>query len=270
MRLCLSVEVSPSRGATVSRLAGRSVIVTGGGHGIGKAYCHRLAAEGAAVTIAELDAAAADAVCEEIAEAGGTALAVPADVADEDGVGRVAGRALAEFGRIDGLVNNAAIFATVPMSRVGIEELSVAEWDRMMAVNLRGMFLACRAVLPVMRRQGSGRIVNISSGTALSGSPSRLHYVTSKAGVLGFTRSLAREVGADGITVNAVAPGSTLSEEDPDDEVVEMRRRRVGARALARLQLPGDVVGAVVFFLSEDGAFVTGQTLVVDGGATMH
>ncbi|WP_395104019.1 SDR family NAD(P)-dependent oxidoreductase [Actinomadura sp. SCN-SB] len=254
----------------MGRLTGRCVIVTGGGHGIGRAYCHRLAAEGAAVTIAELDAAAAEAVCEEIGDAGGTALAVPTDVADEDGVGRMVERSLAEFGRIDGLVNNAAIFATVPMSRVGIGELSVEEWDRMMAVNLRGTFLTCRAVLPAMRRQGSGRIVNISSGTALSGSPSRLHYVTSKAGVLGFTRSLAREVGPYGITVNAVAPGSTLSEKEPDERVLELRRRRVGARALARVQMPGDVVGAVVFFLSEDGAFVTGQTLVVDGGATMH
>jgi NAD(P)-dependent dehydrogenase (short-subunit alcohol dehydrogenase family) len=254
----------------MSRLAGRCVIVTGGGHGIGKAYCHRLAAEGAAVTIAELDSAAAGAVRDEITAAGGTALAVPTDVADEAGVGLMVERSLAEFGRIDGLVNNAAIFATVPMARVGIEELSVEEWDRMMAVNLRGTFLACRAVLPAMRRRGFGRIVNISSGTALNGSPSRLHYVTSKAGVLGFTRSLAREVGAAGITVNAVAPGSTLSEDEPDEEVLELRRRRAGDRALARVQLPGDVVGAVVFFLSEDSAFITGQTLVVDGGATMH
>ena len=254
----------------MSRLAGRCVIVTGGGHGIGRTYCRRLAAEGAAVTIAELDPVAANEVRDEITAAGGTALAVPTDIADEAGVGRMAERTLAEFGRIDGLVNNAAIFATVPMSRVGIEELSVEEWDRMMAVNLRVTFLACRAVLPAMRRQGSGRIVNISSGTALSGSPSRLHYVTSKAGLLGFTRSLAREVGTDGITVNAIAPGSTLSEDEPGEEVLELRRRRAGDRALARIQLPGDVVGAVVFFLSEDSAFVTGPTLVVDGGATMH
>jgi len=254
----------------MARLTGRNVIVTGGGHGIGKAYCRRFAEEGAAVTIAELDDEAAHAVQGEIVAAGGSALAVRTDVSDEASVGAMVERSVAEFGRIDGVVNNAAIFATVPMSRVGIEELTVDEWDRMMVVNLRGMFLTCRAVLPTMRRQGSGSIVNISSGVALSGSPTRLHYVTSKAGVLGFTRSLAREVGPAGITVNAIAPGSTMSEEAPSDDVVELRQGRVSARALSRVQVPGDVVGAAVFFLSDDGAFVTGQTLVVDGGATLH
>ncbi|MGH3343367.1 MAG: SDR family NAD(P)-dependent oxidoreductase [Carbonactinosporaceae bacterium] len=254
----------------MSRLSGRSVIVTGGGHGIGKAYCRRLAAEGAAVTIAELDESAARAVERELVAAGGSALAVQSDVADEESVGRLVQQVLAAFGHVDGLVNNAAVFATVPMARVGLEDLTVSEWDQMMAVNLRGMFLCCRAVLPAMRRQGAGKIVNVSSGTALSGSPTRIHYVTSKAGVLGFTRSLAREVGVHGITVNAVAPGSTLSEEAPSEEVIDQRRRRVGARALARVQVPKDVVGSVVFLLSDDSDFITGQTLVVDGGATMH
>jgi len=254
----------------MSRLSGRSVIVTGGGHGIGKAYCRRLAAEGASVAIAELDGEAAQAVARGLTEAGGKAVAVRTDVADEASVADMAAEVVGSFGRIDGLVNNAAIFATVPMSRVGLEQLSVGEWDRMMAVNLRGLFLCCRAVLPVMRGQQSGKIVNISSGTALSGSPSRIHYVTSKAGVLGFTRSLASEVGADGITVNVVAPGSTLSEDSPDASVLELRQKRVSARPLARVQMPEDLVGAVVFFLSSDSDFVTGQTLVVDGGATMH
>jgi len=254
----------------MSRLSGRSVIVTGGGHGIGKAYCRRLAAEGASVAIAELDGDAAQEVARELTEAGGRAVAVRTDVADEASVADMAARVVDAFGRIDGLVNNAAIFATVPMSRVGLEQLSVQEWDRMMAVNLRGLFLCCKAVLPVMRGQQSGKIVNISSGTALSGSPSRIHYVTSKAGVLGFTRSLASEVGADGITVNVVAPGSTLSEDSPDAGVIELRQKRVSARPLARVQMPEDLVGAVVFFLSSDSDFITGQTLVVDGGATMH
>ncbi|MGH3666550.1 MAG: SDR family NAD(P)-dependent oxidoreductase [Egibacteraceae bacterium] len=252
------------------RLAERSVIVTGGGHGLGRAYCRRLAAEGAAVTIAELDPGAAGAVEREVRAAGGAAIAVPTDVADAASVGQMTRRTVEAFGRIDGLVNNAAVFTTVPMAREPLEQLTVAEWDRLMAVNLRGLFLACKAVLPTMRRQRAGKIVNISSGTALSGSPTRIHYVTSKAGVLGFTRSLAREVGPDGITVNAIAPGSTLSEESPSPEVVVQRQQRVGSRALARMQLPEDVVGAVVFFLSSDSDFVTGQTLVVDGGATMH
>ena len=254
----------------MSRLSGRTVVVTGGGHGIGKAYCRRLAAEGASVAIAELDGDAAEEVARELTGAGGQALAVRTDVADEASVTDMAARVVDAFGRIDGLVNNAAIFATVPMSRVGLEQLSVQEWDRMMAVNLRGLFLCCKAVLPVMRAQKSGKIVNISSGTALSGSPSRIHYVTSKAGVLGFTRSLASEVGADGITVNVIAPGSTLSEDSPDASVLELRQSRVSARPLARVQMPEDLVGAVVFFLSSDSDFITGQTLVVDGGATMH
>ena len=252
----------------MSRLSGRTIIVTGGGHGIGKAYCRRLVEEGADVVIAELDEPAAQELASELGD--GKALAVGTDVADEASVTAMVQQAVDAFGRVDGLVNNAAIFATVPMSRVGLEKLSVEEWDRMMAVNLRGMFLCCKAVLPVMRGQKSGKIINISSGTALSGSPSRIHYVTSKAGVLGFTRSLAREVGADGITVNAIAPGSTLSEEDPDEEILEQRQQRVSSRALARVQMPADVVGAVAFFLSGDSDFVTGQTLVVDGGATMH
>ena len=254
----------------MARLSGRNIIVTGGGHGIGKAYCRRLVAEGAAVAIAELDGDAAEQVARELTDEGGKALAVRTDVADEASVTDMAAQVVDAFGRIDGLVNNAAMFATVPMSRVGLEQLTVEEWDRMMAVNLRGMFLCSKAVLPTMRSQQDGKIVNISSGTALSGSPSRIHYVTSKAGVLGFTRSLASEVGKDNVTVNAVAPGSTLSEESPDAGVLEQRQKRVSARPLSRVQMPEDVVGAVAFFLSADSDFITGQTLVVDGGATMH
>lgn len=255
----------------MERLAGRTVVVTGGAHGIGVAYCRRLVHEGAAVIIADLDGEAGDRVAEELRDAdGGSVLAVTTDVSDETSVQTMVDTALDSFGSVDGLINNAALFSHVPMSRVRLEELDVEEWDHMMAVNLRGMFLACRAVLPVMRRQGSGRIINISSGTAFSGSPTRIHYVTTKAGIVGFTRCLAREVGDDGITVNAIAPGSTLSEEVVDDKVLADRSRRVGARALKRVQMPDDLVGAVVFFLSEDSAFITGQTLVVDGGATMH
>ena len=254
----------------MSRLQDQVVIVTGGGHGIGRAYCQRLAAEGASVVIAELDEAAAEKVADEVSAGGGRALAVRTDVSDDASVRSMAEKVDETFGRVDGLVNNAAMFATVPMSRVGLEELSVEEWDRMMAVNLRGLFLCCRAILPAMRRQGTGKIVNISSNTALFGGASRIHYVTSKAGVLGFTRSLAAEVGPDGITVNAIAPGSTLSEEDPSDDVIKHRQSRVAARPLARLQMPEDLVGAVVFFLSADSDFITGQTLVVDGGTTMH
>jgi 3-oxoacyl-[acyl-carrier protein] reductase len=179
-------------------------------------------------------------------------------------------RATQRFGHIDVLINNAAIFASVPMSRLPIEEITVEEWDRMMAVNLRGMFLASRAVLPGMKSRGWGRIINISSGRALSNTANSIHYVTSKAGVLGFTRTLAREAGPFGVTVNAIAPGSTLSEENPSEEIIRMRAGRADSRAIPRVQVPDDLVGAIVFLASEESAFITGQTLVVDGGATMH
>ena len=252
------------------RLEGRVAIITGAGHGIGKAYALRLAEEGAKVVIAEIDAAAARAVAAELGAAGRQALAVATDVSDRSSVDEMARRAIESFGRIDVLVNNAAIFATVPMSRAPFDQIDPAEWDRMMAVNLRGTWLASCAVIPQMRRQRYGKIINISSGTALKGSASRIHYVTSKAGILGFTRTLAREVGGDNICVNCVAPGSTLSEEHPDEGVLKMRGAAATDRALRRVQKPEDLVGAVAFFASSDSDFITGQTLVVDGGSCMH
>jgi len=251
-------------------LDGRVAIVTGGGHGIGKAYCEGLAKSGAAVVVAEIDGDAAERTASDLRNAGARALEVQTDVADESSTRTMAQRALDAFGRIDVLVNNAAVFATIPISRVPIEEVSVGEWDRVMAVNLRGVFLACRAVLPAMRQQGYGKIINISSGTALNGSPMRIHYVTSKGGVLSFTRTLAREVGPSGIRVNAIAPGSTLSEENPSEEILRFRQQRLEDRAIPRVQVPADLVGAVLFFASAASDFITGQTLVVDGGGFMH
>lgn len=252
------------------RLDGRVAIVTGGGHGIGKAYCEGLAAEGSAIVVAEIDGDAAERTASELRKKGVRALEIATDVADEKSAQRMAERTLEAFGRIDVLINNAAVFATIPISRVPLEQVTVEEWDLVMAVNLRGVFLACKAVLPAMREQGYGKIVNISSGTALSGSPMRIHYTASKGGVLSFTRTLAREVGPSGIRVNAVAPGSTLSEENPSEDILQMRQRPVGERALPRVQMPADLVGAIVFFASPESDFITGQTLVVDGGATMH
>jgi 3-oxoacyl-[acyl-carrier protein] reductase len=253
-----------------ARLQDRVVIVTGGGHGIGRTYAQRLAGEGARVVIAELDGAAGERVAAGLVAAGGDALAIRTDVADRASVDAMAAAAIGRYGRVDGLINNAAIFATIPMSRAPFDEVDIDEWDRMMAVNLRGAWLACRAVVPHMRKQRYGKIVNISSGTALKGAAGRIHYVTSKAGILGFTRTLAMEVGADNICVNCIAPGSTLSEENPTEGVVAMRSQAAGTRALKRVQTPGDLTGAMVFFLSEDSDFITGQTLVVDGGACMH
>lgn len=251
------------------RLQGKVAIVTGGGHGIGVAYCKGLAQEGAKVAVAEIDRQACERVAQELSEAGYEALAVPTDVADEASTLNMAKAVLDRWGRIDVLINNAAIFSTIPMSRVGIESIPPDEWDRMMLVNLKGPFYCCRAVLPAMRQQQSGSIINISSGTAIYGAPTRIHYVTSKAGIIGFTRCLAREVGKDNIRVNAIAPGSTLSEENPSEEIIRFRQERIGARALPRLEYPSDLVGAAVFLASDESGFISGQTLVVDGGAVM-
>ena len=254
----------------MKRLEGRVAIVTGGGHGIGKAYASRLAQEGAKIVIAEIDEKAALAVAQELTQAGFEALGVRTDVSDPASVEKMAAAAVDRFGRIDILVNNAAIFATVPMSRSPFDQITVDEWDRMMTVNLKGTWLASCAVIPQMRKQGYGKIINISSGTALKGSPSRIHYVTSKAGILGFTKTLANEVGKDNICVNCVAPGSTLSEENPDEDIVKMRTQATSTRALKRVQSPDDLTGAIVFFSSADSDFITGQTLVVDGGSCLH
>jgi 3-oxoacyl-[acyl-carrier protein] reductase len=249
------------------RLEGTVVIVTGAAHGIGKAYARRLAAEGAKVIVADLDGPGAQHVA---AELGADALGLGVDISDEASMKTMVTAVVQKYGTVHALVNNAAMFSVVPMSRSPFDEIEPDEWDRMMRVNLKGVWIACRAVTPLMRAQGYGKIVNISSGTALKGSASRIHYVTSKAGILGFTKTLARELGPDGITVNCVAPGSTLSEEAPSDDVVARRSERLSDRALRRVQRPEDLVGTVAFFVSHDSEFVTGQTLVVDGGSMMH
>jgi 3-oxoacyl-[acyl-carrier protein] reductase len=248
----------------------RVAIVTGAGHGIGKNYARRFAQEGAAVVLADIDGDAVEAGASELVAEGFQAIGLQTDVRKKDDMDRMAKAAVDAFGRVDILVNNAALFATVPMSRSPFDEIDIEEWDRMMAINLRGPWLAARAVYPAMKQQGYGKIINISSGTALKGSSSRIHYVTSKAGILGFTRTLAREMGPAGITVNCVAPGSTLSEESPDEATLAMRESAKSDRALARVQHPDDLEGAVVFFASRHSDFITGQTLVVDGGSFMH
>jgi 3-oxoacyl-[acyl-carrier protein] reductase len=258
------------RRSMTQRLANKVAIVTGGGHGIGRAYAIRLAQEGAKVVVAEIDFGAATRVCEDIKALGLEALAIKTDVIDPKSLDGMVEQTLKAYGRIDILVNNAAIFATIPMSRLPFDQISVDEWDRMMSVNVKGTWLASCAVLPQMRLQQYGKIINISSSTAIKGSPSRIHYVTSKAGIIGFTKTLANEVGKDNICVNCVAPGSTLSEENPDEGILKMRGDAANTRALKRVQTPDDLTGAVVFFAGSDSDFITGQTLVVDGGNCLH
>ena len=251
----------------IEGLKDKIVIVTGGGHGIGKAYCLGFAGSGARLVVADVDRPAAEQVAGQIAQEMGTAaLSVYVDVADETSTKEMVASALRHFGRIDVLINNAAIFATIPMNRGRIETITADEWDKLMAVNLKGLFFCCRAVLPIMRAQKSGKIINIASGTVFNGSPGRIHYVTSKAGTIGFTRTLAREVGDDNIQVNVLAPGNTLSEENPTEGMIRFRQSSIGSRALQRVQVPQDLVGAMLFLASPLSDFITGQTINVDGG----
>jgi|SRR5687768_14502482 3-oxoacyl-[acyl-carrier protein] reductase len=251
----------------IDGLKDKVVIVTGGAHGIGKAHCLGFASAGACVVIADIDRTAAEHTVAEIGKDFGTsALALSTDVSDETSTKEMAARALEHFGRIDVLINNAAVFSVVPMNRGRIETIDPEEWDRLMAVNLRGLFFCCRAVLPTMRQQKSGKIITIASGTVFAGAPGRIHYVTSKAATIGFTRTLAREVGDDNINVNCLAPGNTLSEENPTAQMVKFRESSVGLRSLKRIQMPQDVVGAMLFLASPLSDFITGQTVNVDGG----
>jgi 3-oxoacyl-[acyl-carrier protein] reductase len=254
----------------MARLQDRVIIVTGGAHGIGRAYCEGLACEGARVVVADIDGASAEAVVKALSAGGSEALAVETDVSQPEATERMARATMERFGGIDGLINNAALFQRPAMSRVPFEQIPVEEWDRLMAVNLRGIFLCCRAVVPYMKQQRRGKIINISSGTVFHGSPLVAHYVTSKAGVIGFTRSLARELGEYNINVNAVAPGLTISTDEVDEARAAMNQQRLQARALKRTEVPQDLVGTILFLCSSESDFMTGQTLVVDGGAQMH
>jgi NAD(P)-dependent dehydrogenase (short-subunit alcohol dehydrogenase family) len=250
------------------RLKGRVAIVTGGARGLGKDYALRLSEEGGRIVVADiLDATN---VAHEIEKRGGEVMALRTDVADEQSVNDMVHKTIEGFGRIDILVNNAAIFADVV--KRPFHEMLVEEWDRMMGVNLRGTFLCCKAVYPQMKKQGKGKIINVSSGTVFSGNPYLIHYVTSKGGVIAFTRVLAREVGNDGICVNAVAPGFTISEAIRENPTFPEQTRTMvaGTRCFKRDEQSEDVTGTVLFLASDDSDFITGQTIVVDGGAVFH
>lgn len=251
----------------MGRLDDRVIIVTGGANGIGRAYADGFVREGAKVVIADIDEPAARTAAREIEAGGGDALALNVDVADVASTEAMASAALDRFGRIDGLVNNAAIAIRVKHVNAPMEELPVEEWDRVIAVNLRGPFLCCRAVLPVMKKAKYGKIVNIASGTFFKGTPFISNYVASKGGVVGITRSLAREGGDFGITVNCIAPGLTNSDEAMPDAHWEVR---VPERAIKRVEVPEDLVGAAIFFMSADSDFMTGQTIIIDGGIAIN
>jgi len=252
------------------RLKDKVAIVTGGANGIGRAYCLRLSAEGAQVVVADIDVKSAEEAARLIQGQGGKSLVVRTDISDQRNVKELATKAHQEFGQIDILVNNAAIFGRPAISRVPFWEISEQEWDRVMNVNIKGAWLCSCAVLPFMKLQKYGKIINQSSNVFHLGLPNYAHYVASRSAIVGLTRAMARELGEHNIQVNAIAPGSTLAEENPSDKRIANLERAAGARSIKRIQTPEDLVGTLVFLASRDSDFITGQTFVVDGGAYMQ
>jgi 3-oxoacyl-[acyl-carrier protein] reductase len=251
------------------RLSNKVAIITGGAEGIGKAFAEGFAKEGAKLVIADINPAAAESFVESLKKRGYEALAVKTDVSQLAEVENMVKRAVERFGKIDILVNNAAMYQRNAAVPAPVWQIEPAHWEKVIAVNINGVFLCTRTVLPYMIQQKSGKIISIASSLAFKGFPNLSHYVTSKAGVVGFTRAVARDVGDYNINVNAIAPGSTLSEE-PVPAAVAKRQGEVASRALKRIQNPADLVGTAIFLASADSDFITGQTIVVDGGSAMH
>ncbi len=252
------------------RLTGRAIVVTGSAHGIGRAYSERLAADGASVALLDIDAARNDEVCRGIRAVGGSAIAVTTDVRDLAQFQRGVDEAARAFGAVHGLVNNAGMLNVIPITRCSFEDIPDAEWDEAFRLNTKAAWYGCKAVLPHLKAAGGGSIVNIASSTVFRGVPTRAHYVASKSALIGFSRTLAKELGQHWIRVNVVCPGSTLSEETPSEETIAMREAPVKVRCLQRLERPADLVGTIAFLMSDDSAFITGQTLLVDGGSAFH
>jgi NAD(P)-dependent dehydrogenase (short-subunit alcohol dehydrogenase family) len=247
------------------RLEDKVAIITGAAHGLGKAYALRFAEEGAKVVMADIDGAGGEAVS---LETGGWARTT--DTSDWDSVEGLMRETAEHFGRVDILVNNAAVYERANLWKGLLEELPLEEWDRLMAVNLRGVFLCCKAVIPLMKQQRHGKILNIASSTFFSGLGDMPHYTISKGGIVAMTRVLAKQLGSWNINVNCFTPGSTLTEEEITDEVMERRRSAGNRRAFARTEKPEDVVGTAVFLASADSDFITGQTIVIDGGGVIY
>ncbi len=247
-------------------LEGHVIVITGAGQGIGRAFAKAFAQAGATAVIAELNARKATDVAEEIMAAGGKALAVETDVSEEASIKLMARVVEDQCGRIDTLINNAGIFSTLEMRP--FDQIPLEEWERVLRVNLTGPFLCARAVLPAMRRQKRGRIINIASGAVSLGRPNYLHYIASKAALAGMSRSMARELGGDGITVNSILPGATFTEVERKTVTPEQKQRIVAMQCIPRPETPDDLVGTALFLASDNAAFVTGQSINLDGGAT--
>ena len=252
------------------RLADKAVVVTGAAHGIGRAYAERLAADGAKVALLDIDAKRNEEIADGICKKGGQAMALATDVRDFAKFKSAVDRAAQAFGKLTGIVNNAGMLNVVPITRCKFEDIPDAEWDESFRLNTKSAWYGCKAAVPHLRANKGGSIVNIGSSTIFRGVPTRAHYVAAKAALVGFNRTVAREVGKDNIRVNLVCPGSTLSEEDPSPETIKMREDVIKTRALQRLERPADLVGTIAFLQSDDSAFTTGQTFLVDGGSAFH
>ena len=251
----------------MGKLDGKVAIVTGAGRGIGVEYAKVLAEEGAMVTVSDI--VDPTTTVNIIKQAGGEAMGIECDVTKPDQIDSMVSKTVEAYGKLDIMVTNAALFAD--LQQKSFLEIDEAEWDRVMQVNTRGVFSCVKAAVPEMKKNGYGKIVNIASGTVFKGTPMLLHYVSSKGAQVAFTRALAREVGDDGITVNCIAPGLTMSEKViDDDQWIAVKDGNTASRAIKREQVPEDLIGTLVFFASSDSDFITGQTLVVDGGSAMH
>ena len=245
----------------------RVIIVTGAGQGIGRELSRQFAAAGASVVIADINRANADRVRHEIEASGGKAAAVAADIGDKASVEAMSEAVVAQLGRIDVLINNAAIFAT--LQKKPFWEIPVDEWERVMRVNVTGVFLSVCAVLPVMRQQKWGRIINVSSDSVPKGVPNYLHYVSSKSAIIGMTNAMARELGPYGITVNCIRPGGVATEVDRAvNPTIERRIAQLSEQCIPRGMVSSDLVGLAMFLSTSAADFITGQTIACDGGMT--
>lgn len=246
---------------------GRVVIITGAAQGIGRELARQFAAAQARVVVADIDLDLAASVVGEIRDAGGTGQAVKVDVADETSVAAMVATVIDSWGRVDVLINNASIFAT--LEKMPFDQIPVSHWEHVLKVNVTGTYLCARAVAEYMRQAGFGRIINVSSDAVTRGTANYLHYVTSKSAVIGMTNSLARELGPHGITVNCIRPGSVATEvERTVNPTVEVRERAASLQCIPRGMMPTDLVGIMIFLATDASVFITGQTIACDGGYT--
>ncbi len=242
----------------------KTVLITGAGQGIGRHFAQRLTKEGYRIAVIDRRADAAHAVVADIEAAGGEAMALGTDITDDAAVAAAVDTIVSRFGCLDVLINNASIFSTLKMRP--FYEIPVDEWRQVIDVNLTGGFICARHAYRPMQAAGSGRIINIASAVVPMGRANYLHYVASKAGVVGMTRAMARELGGFGITVNAILPGAVETEIERETVTAEQRSAFIAQRSLPRAQIPEDLGGVVSFLISENAGFMTGQSLIVDGG----